>query len=145
MAKSNFNNLNDPEFAKLVAELYIQGASRPEMADTFNVTPRTISTWTRDPRVQAHARTMAVERVQRITRKIDGEMEARLAGVEDWDTEVLLKVRKEYIERALKIGAGDNMDSASATNEIAEAMDESPDFAEQLLELLKGRVEAAKA
>lgn len=141
---NKFNTLNDPEFAKLVAELYVAGASREEMADAFKVTKRTISTWSRDPRVQAHARTMSVERVQRITRKIDGEIEARLATVEDWDTELILKVRKEYLERALKVAAGENIDSGKITDELAEAMDENPDFAEQLRKLITAEPAATK-
>lgn len=132
------SRLDNPEFAKSVAEAYIKGMARPEMAELFEVHKDTITVWTQDPRVQAHAGRLALERVNRITRKIDGEMEARMAHVSDWEIDELLKVRKEYLDRALKIdlGAGHTADT---TNELLEAMDESPEFAKRLLELANSR------
>lgn len=131
--------LNDIENCKLVAETFIKGVSAKEMGEVFDVTPRTIYAWLRDPRVQAHARRMQVERVNRITRRIDGEMEARLANVENIDIDVMLRIRKEYLDRQLKIGAAlDGGDSGNASNEISDALEDNPGLAEGLLAMLRG-------
>lgn len=132
------SKLNDPDFAKMVAELYVSGVHRDEMAEELGCHRDTISVWIKDPRVQAHAKLIAIERVTRITRRIDSAIEARLAHVDNMDTELLLKVRKEYLERALKVGAGDDLDTAKITNELSEAIDQNPSLAEKLSELLGG-------
>lgn len=134
------SRLADPNFAKAVAELYISGMSRKEMAEELNCIPETVGIWCQDPRVQAHAGRLALERVNRITRKIDSEMEARMQHINQWSLDEVLKVRKEYIERAIKVGV-DLSDAAKGdtVNEISEAMDQSPEFAEQLRELLSGK------
>lgn len=137
------NRLDDVEFAKLVAELWVRGVGRDEMAAELDCHKDTISGWVRDPRVRAHVRTQARERVDRISRKIDGEMERRLAFIEDWDTEVVLKVRKEYLDRPLKLAEDGGASEAGATNELAEAMDSNPELASDLLKLLDG-AKAAK-
>lgn len=129
------SKLANADFAKAVAEAYISGMSRQEMADTFECHKDTITIWCQDPRVQAHAGRLALERVNRITRRIDGEMEQRLSDVGDWELDELLKVRKEYLDRSLKIDMSSAGSVADTTNEILEAMDESPEFAEKLLEL----------
>lgn len=138
------SKLDNVDFAKAVAEAYISGISRPEMADMFEVHKDTITIWTRDPRVQAHAGRLALERVNRITRRIDGEMEARLSHVDQWELDELLKVRKEYLDRSLKIDLNGAGSTAETTNEILEAMDESPEFAEKLLALAAGRKSSAE-
>lgn len=130
------SRLSDPNFAKAVAEAYVGGLSRDEMAEELSCHKDSIATWINDPRVQAHAGRMALERITRITRRIDSEMEGRLAHVGKWRLEDLLKVRKEYLERVMKIGV--NLDGATAdtTNELAEAMDQSPELAEALRALV---------
>lgn len=130
------SQLNDPEFAQQVAELYAAGTSKKEMAETLGCYPDTIPRWVRDPRVQAYVTRITQERVNRITRRVDSEMEARLAHVSGWDLQDLLKVRKEYLERALKAGdAGTNV--AATTDELSEAMDADPELAEQLRKLVE--------
>lgn len=136
--------LDDPEFAKQVADLFVSGMAREEMAQELDCAKDTIRVWVRDPRVQAHARRLSVERVQRISRKIDSEIEARLAGIDDWALDEILKVRKEYLDRPLKISDGEMMDTGKTTNELAEAMDQSPDFAEQLLALVESNKKSKK-
>lgn len=130
------SKLNDPEFCKLVAEAYINGLSRPEMAAEFDVEPRTITVWVRDPRVGAHSTRLTAERINRITRRIDSEIENRLMHVKKVDTELLLKIRKEFVSTAMRqTASGANAGTAETTNELLEAMDQDPTFAEALLEL----------
>src|SRR4051812_4726806 len=97
------SKLANPEFSKAVAEAYINGCSREEMGEMFGVHKDTITDWTRDPRVQGHAARFAQERVNRITRRIDSEIEGRLLDAEEMETEVLLKIRKEFLSNSLKI------------------------------------------
>lgn len=129
------SKLANPDFAKAVAEAYISGMSRKEMAEELGAHVDTITIWCQDPRVQAHAGKMALERVNRITRRIDGEVENRLQDVGEWELDELLKVRKEFLDRSLKIDLTNAHSTADTTNEILEAMDESPEFAEKLIAL----------
>jgi orotate phosphoribosyltransferase-like protein len=130
------NRLNDPDFAKNLAELWIRGVTYKVMAEELDCHADSIRTWVKDPRVIAHARKLAQERTMRITRSIDGEMDRRLANISDWALDEILKVRKEYLDRPLKVVDGVETDVAMTTNEISEAMDDDPDFAEQLLALV---------
>jgi transposase len=123
----------------MVAELYVVGTSRDEMAAELDCHTDTITAWVKDPRVQAHARRFAIERVNRISRRIDSAIEARLADLDAWTVKELMLTRREYLERPLKINAGEGEDQAATTNEIAEAMDQDPDFAAQLAELVNGQ------
>lgn len=131
------SKLANPGFAKAVAEAYINGMSRSEMADMFDAHVDTITLWTQDPRVQAHAARMAQERVTRITRKIDTEIEGRLQDAHDMETELLLKVRKEFLDRALKIDLGNPKENPDTINETIAALEENPELAAAFKELFK--------
>lgn len=140
-SKGRPHRLNDPEFAKSVAELWIRGVTYGEMAETLDCHKDSIRTWVKDPRVLAHARTLARERTLRITRSLDGEIDRRLANVEDWALDEILKVRKEYLDRPLKVGDNAEADTASTMNEVSEAMDQDPDLAAALMELVTKKKE----
>jgi transposase len=134
------SRLANVEFAKQVADAYMAGMNRQEMADEFGAHVDTISDWIRDPRVQAHARITASERIARITRKLDREMERRLDEVEDMDPELLLKIRKEYMDRPVKIdmNTSGQVDSPENIGEIVGALEDNPELAEVLKRLTKG-------
>lgn len=137
MPKSKVAN---PIFAKAVAEAYISGITYREIAEMFGVSRETIGTWVRDPRVQAHAGHLAQERVMRITRKIDKEIEGRLQDTEDMETDLLLKIRKEFLERALKVSPeGNSATNADTINEAVSALEDNPELAKQLKQLVQGR------
>lgn len=136
-----FSPITDPEIAKAVAEAWVNGASSKEIAEQFDVTHRTVQTWVKDPRVAAHARAIAIERMLRITRRVDSQIEARLAGAADMDTDLLLKIRKEYLERGVKVIQGEDKDAGDATIELAEALDNDPDFDQKLRKLMESSTE----
>lgn len=125
------SKLANPEFAKTVAEAYMNGTSRIEMAETFGVHKDTIGDWCRDPRVQAHATTFGQERVNRITRRIDSEIENRLMDADEIETELLLKIRKEFMERGGVVKTGDRNDAATMSDMI-DVLEANPDLAAQL-------------
>jgi transposase len=130
------SRLSDPDFAKAVAEAYVSGMNRDEMAEHLECHKDSIAVWIKDPRVTAHASRFTLERIQRITRRIDSEVEGRLAHVSNWKLEDLLKVRKEYLERSLKVAEASAAGTAETTEELAEAMDQSPDLAAALRQLV---------
>lgn len=131
--------LANPEFAKAVAEAYVDGMSRSEMAQLFDCCPDTITNWVRDPRVQAHSVKMAQDRVTRITRRIDSEIELRLQNTKNIDTEVLLKIRKEFLDRSLKVDlGGSGKDNADTINEAVSVLETNPALAKQFKELIGG-------
>lgn len=125
------SKLANPEFAKAVAEAYMNGSSRAEMAEMFGAHKDTITDWTRDPRVQAHAATLGQERVNRITRRIDSEIESRLLDADEMDTELLLKIRKEFMERTGKVGQT-NTNEAGTMSDMIDVLEANPDLAAQL-------------
>lgn len=132
------SKLDNADFAKTVAEAYTAGMSRTDMAEEFGVNVATISVWNRDPRVQAHAARFAQERVNRITRRIDSEIESRLQEAKIMDTEVLLKIRKEFLDRALKIDLN-KADTPETINEVIGTLEENPELARDLKEMLAAR------
>lgn len=132
------SRLADSEFAQAIAVGYVSGIPMTELAEELDIPESTLRIYIKDPRVAAFARTIAIERVQRISRKIDGEIEARLAFIEGWSLDEILKVRKEYLDRPLKVGAGEDVDLSKATNELSEAMDKSPELATALRQLVEG-------
>lgn len=133
------SRLENADYAKTVAEAYNNGMSHNDMADEFGVTPHTIGSWVRDPRVQAHAARFAQERINRITRKIDSEIEERLDEVKDMDIEVMLKVRKEFLDRAMKVDIGKAGQTPETINEVVGTLEENPDLARELKEMLANR------
>lgn len=139
---ARISRLANPEFARAVAEAYAAGASRQEMADEFGAHVDTITDWTRDPRVQGHAAKFAQERANRITRRLDSEIERRIENVDDEDKfpmELLLKVRKELLDRALKIELGGGANQPETINEIVGNLEEDPELARQLQEWASGK------
>lgn len=136
---ARISKLANPEFAKAVAEAYINGMSRAEMAEIFGAHKDTITDWTRDPRVQAHAAHLAQERVLRITRKIDSEIEHRVEDADDMDTELLLKIRKEFLDRSLKIDLNNAKDDAGTMSDMIDALEANPELASQLKSSFTGK------
>lgn len=131
--------LDNPEFAKAVAAAYVDGMTRKAMAEEFECHVDTITSWTRDPRVQAHTTRLAQERVNRITRRVDSEIERRLQDTKDIDTEVLLKIRKEFIDRSLtNVGKGNDKDNSETINEAVSILESNPELAKQFKELTEG-------
>lgn len=131
---ARISKLENAEFAKAVAEAYITGASRDEMAEAFGCHKDTISDWIRDPRVQAHAGRFARERVLRIIRKTDMRLLNIMEDMDDLDAETTIKIRKELISRPLielddGKGAGND---AQTMGQALDALEADPDMAAAL-------------
>lgn len=127
------SRLTDPEFAEQVAELYVGGMNRADMAAEFNVHKDTITVWIHDKRVTKIAARLMQDRVSRITRRIDSELEQRLSTekIEKLGTVDLLKIRKT-MEPSLppdvrRSGAG--RDLGTAIEDILNVLDANPELA----------------
>lgn len=134
------SKISSPEYAKAVAEAYINGVSTAEMADIFGVTKDTVRNWSRDPRVLAHGGKLAQERVLRITRLIDKEFESRLEDMGSLESETLLRIRKEYLERTVRF---ENIaaDTTGTVGETVKALEENPELAKALTDLMAGKTD----
>ncbi len=137
MGAGRISRLSDAAFAKQVAQAYADGTGRQEMADMFGCHEDTITSWVRDPRVQAHAQRFMQERVNRISRRLDTQIERRLEEIDDEDKfpmELILKMRKELLDRALKPEFGQSKNEAQLTSDAISQAEEDPEFARQLQE-----------
>ncbi len=131
------NPLANPEFAKSVAEGFVDGLSRKEMCDLFGVKDlATITRWRRDPRVKAIALRLIEDRVLQVTRKVDAVIAQRLEQAENMTTKELLEVRKEFLGGALR-SQHEKADDETI-NETMTWLDENPEAAEMLAKIMAG-------
>lgn len=134
--KGRPNPLNDPEFAKAVAQAFVDGQSRREMAEVFGVKDLdTITRWRRDPRVKSYALKLIEDRVLQVTRKVDSKIAAILENDSLTVTE-LLAIRKEFLGGALRMQT-ENADS-DTVGEGQRWIEEHPDEAAALVEMFNG-------
>ena len=136
------HGLNDPERVKLAAAMFVEGATRADMAGELGVSEWTITQWRKDPRVRAQVTKLVEDRVMRIIGKTDHIIEGRLQNAAEMDTELLLKIRKEFLGGAFRaLHEGGKADEGT----VYEAMDEvqaDPELLAGLRELLERRSEA---
>lgn len=136
------SGLSDPERVKLAAALYVEGATREDMARELGVSPWTITQWRKDPRVRAQVSKLVEDRVMRIVGKTDHIIEGRLQDAGKMDTELLLRIRKEFLGGAFRaLHEGGKVDEAT-TYEAMEAVEGDPELLDGLRKLLEARAEA---
>lgn len=127
--------LADPEFAKSVAQAFVDGHSRAEMCEIFDVKdPNTISRWRRDSRVKVHTLPLAEDRVIQISRKIDSTIEARLQHTEKLSIKELLDIRKEFLGGALR--AQTEKADDEVVGQAQALIDDNPDAVRNFLDAL---------
>ena len=136
------HGMDDPERVKLAAAMFMEGATRADMAEEFGVSEWTITQWRKHPSVRAQVTKLVEDRVMRIVGRTDHIIEGRLQYAEDMDTELILKIRKEFLGGAFRaLHEGGQVDEST----IYEAMGEveaDPDLMQGLRDLLKRRSEA---
>ena len=136
------HGLNDPERVKLAASMFMEGATREDMAAELGVSTWTITQWRKDPRVRAQVTKLVEDRVMRIVGRTDHIIEARLQNASDMDTDLLLRIRKEFLGGAFRaLHEGGKADDAT----VYEAMNEveaDPELLAGLRALLERRSEA---
>jgi predicted transcriptional regulator len=134
--------LNDPEIVKLAAAMYVEGTSREDMATQLGISKWTVSQWRKDPRVRAQVTKLVEDRVMRIVGKTDHIIEGRLQNAAEMDTELLLRIRKEFLGGAFRaLHEGGKADEDTIYDAMGE-VEGDPDLVEGLKELLARRAEA---
>lgn len=135
MGSGRPHRLDDPEFAKEVAQAFVDGYSRTDMCEMFDVKdPSTITRWRRDPRVKAISMKLVEDRVVQISRKVDSQIEARLANAENMSLKELLSIRKEFLGGSLREQTEKADDKA--VNEAMKAVENNPDLVKELEKML---------
>lgn len=108
--------MDQEENVQLLAQLYADGASRAEMADTFGVHEDTISRWTRRADVQALVTQLRQARANRILRKVETRIEGLLENEETMkkmDLKDLLAIKRDFTPQRVEVGrAGDFSEAA---------------------------------
>jgi hypothetical protein len=133
------NPLANPAFAREVAEAFVGGLSRREMADIFGVKDLdTITRWRRDPRVKAVALKLIEDRILQVTRRVDAVISQRLEKAEDMTVQELVLIRKEFLGGALR--AQTERADAETVNEAQGWLEANPDAADQLQKILNGEL-----
>lgn len=88
-----------PGLIELVAELYASGMKQGDILDNLPISdPQTLRNWLKDERVLVLVEEILRDKSIRIRRKIDGELEARVADpkrLRQMPPETLLKIRSE--------------------------------------------------
>lgn len=134
------NPLANPQFAKRVAEAFVDGCSRKQMCEMFGVKDKdTITRWRRDPRVKALAMKLIEDRVLQVTRRVDAVIAERLEHAAELTTKELLEIRKEFLGGALR--AQTEKADPETVNEAMTWLDENPEAADELADILAGRKE----
>lgn len=105
----------NPDLIEQFAEAYSEhDASRAKLAATFGISVDTVTRWTKDPRVQQHLTRIREERVNAMSRRIDGKLLYALEhGAFDDDPELLIKLRRELIPRDLNVNVKNDTDAAT--------------------------------
>lgn len=134
--KGRPNPLDDPEFAKKVAEAFAAGESRKAMCAMFGVkNVETITRWRRDARVKMYVFKIIEDRVLQVTRRVDGVISARLEEANDLSVAELLAIRKEFLGGALRMQT-ETVDEATISEATVWA-DENPHAMEQLESIMR--------
>jgi transposase-like protein len=132
------HGLNDPERVKLAAAMFVEGATRETMAAELGVSAWTITQW----RKRAQVTKLVEDRVLRIIGRTDHIIAGRLQHAEDMDTDLLLRIRKEFLGGAFRAlhegGKADDETVYEAMNEV----EADPELLAGLKELLARRSEA---
>lgn len=108
--------MEDDDLREAFTDLYVAGAKRADMADAFAVDVKTISTWTKRPDVQALISAKREQRANRILRKVESAIEARLEspeGLSKLDFKDLLAIKREFTPKRVEVGAAGSFGEAA--------------------------------
>lgn len=125
------HTLADPEKCRQVAEMFVAGCTRPEIAEVMGITDLdTVTRWRRDPRVKAIAHKLIDDRVLQITRKVDGVIAERLQHANEMSVRELLDIRKEFLGGKLREKT-ENVDD-DTISQAMDALEGDEGFVEQV-------------
>lgn len=133
--------LDSPEKIDLFAKALSDGATNVELTQLFNCHERTVRDYKKNPLVKAAALKYIEDRVLRITRRTDSEIEQRLEDPADMTVDELLRVRKEFLGGALRLQTTGDAKDGQTINDTMEKLEGDPEFAAELQQLLAGKKE----
>jgi hypothetical protein len=131
------SKLDDPEYIVLFAQALAEGLTIPELADLFIIGQRTAREHKNNPLVRAAALKYIEERVIRITRKVDSQIEQRLQNVAVLDTATLLKIRKEFLGGVMRLQTQGGKDDPDTISAAQSQLEDNPELVAKLLDLVK--------
>lgn len=134
------SKLDEPEYVELFAQAVAEGFTAAELASIFMIGARTVRTHRNDPRVRAAALKFIEERVLRITRKVDSQIEQRLQNVAELDTVTLLKIRKEFLGGVFRSQTQGGKDDPDTINAAQAQLEDDPELAAKLMDLIQSKV-----
>ena len=114
---SRTSPLDRPGALEKFAELYAAGLKREELAEEFDVSKDSVSRWLRREDVQMAIAEVNRRRTNRIVRKIDSQIEARLGNddqLKNMDVKDLLAIRRELVPQKLEVGKAGDFEAAEA-------------------------------
>lgn len=130
--------IDDPGYAEALAELASRGLSLRDIAGELNDGTHysTVGRWLRHPKVQAHLSRLREERVNRVTRKLDHEIEQRLddkKAVQSMDMKDLVALRRELLgPAAQRVVVSKGADESAAAAELMGVLARNPELAQAL-------------
>jgi hypothetical protein len=131
--------LADPDFAKAVAQAFVDGCSRAQMCELFGLKDHdTITRWRRDPRVKVYALKLIEDRVLQVTRRVDAVIANRLEQAENMTIQELVMVRKEFLGGALRAKT-ESIDEGTIA-EMTELLEKNPEGADIITGILNGDI-----
>jgi DNA-binding transcriptional regulator LsrR (DeoR family) len=144
------SQLEDDDLRQAFAEAWASGTTKGDLARTFGISRPTVNKWLADPRVEAASKEAILDRVTRMLRVIDGELERRINGplLQKMPLDEILKIRDRIdksgtIEDRNGSGAG-GVNVQIDMGEIWRIFDKDPEKLEQadaVLTLAEGDVE----
>lgn len=138
------SKLDDPDYVKYVAAMFVEGQNREQMSEACGVSVSTITLWRRDTRVKAQAKKLIEERLSRVVNRLDAVLEHRvMQKADDLTVDELIKIRRELFGGKFRQEIEGN--DEGTVSEAMNAIEEDPELVEKFQELLrKGKTEPSE-
>jgi transposase len=124
--------MEDPAKRKFLAELYVDGLKRKEIAAEFGVVPDTISGWLQRQDVKALVTKLIEDRANRILRHTDKKIEGVLLSDKKIELDELLKIRREFAGSKVEVTSKDG-DKSAAVDELMQRLHDDPTLIDRLV------------
>jgi transcriptional regulator with XRE-family HTH domain len=129
--------LEDERHVHMLAKCLVAGLTSREIAAMLCMSHSSVSNYRHDQRVVAECLRLAEDRILRVTNRLDTIILERLdAAGDEMPVSTLLAIRREFMGNTLRVELGQPEASPDVINEAAESLENDPDFASALADLL---------
>lgn len=132
--------LDDEEWREVFCQGVAAGLTSKELADVFGMHERTMRLYKKDPRVKADVLKLIRDRIIRVSRKVDSQIEHRLQNAAEIPTLDLLKIRREYLGGTFREQA-EGKNDPDVIGEAAAALEDNPNLIAELEEIVTRRAQ----